>query len=91
MARFDNKNSKKITMPAAYRIEIQGHLDRKWSERLSGMDIEPQQKDDEVTTTILKGRVRDQAELSGILNTLYEMHLVLLKVEIQSEQPPGCE
>ena len=27
------------------------------------------------------GQLRDQAELAGVLNTLYELHLVLLSVE----------
>jgi hypothetical protein len=31
--------------------------------------------------TILEGHLPDQAALSGILNTLYEMHLPLLSVE----------
>ena len=35
--------------------------------------------------TVLQGRVRDQAELSGILNALYELHLPLLKVEYLGE------
>jgi hypothetical protein len=29
----------------------------------------------------LVGRIRDQAELAGVLNTLYELHLTLLSVE----------
>lgn len=31
--------------------------------------------------TTLVGRVRDQAALAGILNSLYEMHLPILSVE----------
>lgn len=30
--------------------------------------------------TELVGKVRDQAEISGILNSLYEMHFTLLSV-----------
>jgi hypothetical protein len=33
----------------------------------------------------LTGRVRDQAELSGVLNTLYELHLPILSVKILAE------
>jgi hypothetical protein len=36
----------------------------------------------------LVGRLKDQAELSGVLNTLYEMHLPLLSVEILSDEEP---
>jgi hypothetical protein len=31
--------------------------------------------------TTLAGRLIDQAELSGVLNTLYELHLPILSVE----------
>jgi hypothetical protein len=30
---------------------------------------------------VLDGQVRDQAELSGVLNALYQRHLTLLSVE----------
>ena len=32
--------------------------------------------------TMLIGQLQDQAELSGVLNTLYELHLPLLSVEL---------
>jgi hypothetical protein len=32
--------------------------------------------------TELVGKVRDQAELAGLLNSLYELHLTLLSVEM---------
>lgn len=31
--------------------------------------------------TLLSGPIRDQAELMGLLNTLYELHLTILSVE----------
>jgi hypothetical protein len=37
---------------------------------------------DQGVMTTLVGRVRDQAELSGVLNTLYELHIPLLAVKI---------
>jgi hypothetical protein len=39
-------------------------------------------KDQEGPVTELVGKVRDQAELSGILETLYEAHFTLLSVEM---------
>ena len=30
--------------------------------------------------------VRDQAELSGVLETLYELHLTLVSVEIKEDE-----
>jgi hypothetical protein len=45
------------------------------------MRITTRQRKDQTTVTTLIGRVRDQAELSGVLNTLYELHLPILSVE----------
>jgi hypothetical protein len=52
-----------------------------WSDRLGGMRITTRQRKDQTTVTTLTGRVRDQAELTGVLNTLYELHLPILSVE----------
>ena len=65
-----------------YRIRVQGVLDETWSDRMGGLRITAGSfKDQEKPVTELVGQVRDQAELSGVLNTLYEMHLTLLSVE----------
>jgi hypothetical protein len=48
------------------------------------MRITTRQRKDQTTVTTLSGRVRDQAELTGVLNTLYELHLPILSVEILS-------
>jgi hypothetical protein len=49
------------------------------------MRITTRQRKDQTTVTTLIGRVRDQAELSGVLNTLYELHLPILSVKILAE------
>lgn len=67
--------------PATYRIEVEGYLEESVSDRLGGLRIDTHKREDQTTVTILKGPVRDQAELSGILNSLYEMHLPILSVE----------
>jgi hypothetical protein len=38
-------------------------------------------KDQKEPVTELVGKVRDQAELAGLLNSLYELHLTLLSVK----------
>lgn len=74
------------TQPQYYRIVVAGPLDKKWSERLGGMNIEFQPEAPEgYPLTVLQGRVMDQAQLSGILNILYDLRLPLLKVELISE------
>jgi hypothetical protein len=37
------------------------------------------------TVTELNGPVRDQSELAGVLNALYELHHTILLVEYQEE------
>ena len=71
----------KLWTPATYRIEVEGEVPESWSDRLGGMRITTRQRKDQTTVTTLIGRVRDQAELTGVLNTLYELHLPILSVE----------
>jgi hypothetical protein len=52
-----------------------------WSERLGGLSISTGSIEDQGPITTLVGQVRDQAELAGVLNSLYELHLTLLSVE----------
>ncbi len=79
-----NSNGKNINLwtPANYRIEVAGHLAESRSDRLAGMRITTRKKSDQATVTTLDGRLRDQAELSGVLNRLYDLHLSILKVEV---------
>jgi hypothetical protein len=67
--------------PGNYRIRVQGFLDKKWSERLGGLRITTSKTGDQKSVTVLQGRVSDQAELAGVLSTLYQRHLTLLSVE----------
>ena len=80
MASQDNGEHLKLWTPAIYRIEVEGHLDESWSDRLGGMRITTRKRADQSTVTTLTGRLRDQAELQGILNSLYELHLPVLSV-----------
>ncbi|KPJ76380.1 MAG: hypothetical protein AMJ54_12010 [Deltaproteobacteria bacterium SG8_13] len=71
----------KLETPATYRIRVQGRLDKSWAARLGGMTVTADQTAKKAPVTILVGHLADQAALSGILNTLYELHLPLLSVE----------
>jgi len=82
MAQSDNQESYSFDRPGIYRICIQGFLDENWSERLAGMRVTTEKRKDHGLVTALVVQLRDQAELSGVLNTLYERHLTLLSVEI---------
>lgn len=67
-----------------YRICLQGFLHEGWSERLAGMRIaKGNYKGRSVTE--LKGQLRDQSELTGVLNSLYNLHRAILLVEYLDE------
>lgn len=67
--------------PATYRIVVQGALSERWSDRLAGLKIVCTSRGDAAPHTTLAGPIRDQAELAGVLDALYDLHLPILKVE----------
>jgi hypothetical protein len=70
--------------PAVYQIRVLGIIPPDWSNRLGGMQISTTHEHEKESVSILTGRVSDQAALSGILSSLYEMHRVILSLEILS-------
>ncbi len=66
--------------PAKYRIVIQGTVSKDWCRRLGGMEVTTSSPESEEPRTILRGRLRDQAALHGLLETLYALHLPILEV-----------
>ena len=85
MSQLEERKSYIFDRPGNYRIRVHGFLDESWSERLGGMYITTNKREDRKTVTILVGHLQDQAELAGILNSLYELHLTLLSVEYLDE------
>ena len=67
--------------PATYRIVVKGALDDHWSDRLAGMAISVAESESGSPQTTLVGPLRDQAQLNGVLETLYDLHLPILRVE----------
>ena len=80
MTKPDQGNELKFTVPARYCICVKGFLDESWSHRLSGMQISNQVPDKQSPTAEITGEVRDQTELIGVINSLYEMHMPLISV-----------
>jgi len=77
-----NKTPIKLWTPANYRIEVEGHLNESWSEFLAGMHITTRKSLHQTTVTTMVGRLRDQSELTGVLNSLHDLQRPILKVEI---------
>ena len=65
----------KIHTPATYRIEVDGTVSESLLDAFENLHITTRQRSDHSMVTILVARVRDQAEFSGLLNTLYDWHL----------------
>lgn len=68
--------------PANYIIEVEGSLSKSWGDCLAGMHSRRHTRENGSTFTTLSGRVIDQGELLGILNSLYELHLPLLSLKL---------
>jgi hypothetical protein len=81
MTQPKSRKSFPFDRPGDYRIRVQGFLDESWSERVGGLRITTSSQGDQGPVTALVGQVCDQAELAGVLNSLYELHLTLLSVE----------
>jgi hypothetical protein len=67
--------------PAIYEIHVRGHLEEKWSDQLGGLQITATHGTDGQQETILVGRLVDQGALTGVLHTLYELHLPVVSVQ----------
>jgi hypothetical protein len=79
----DSKREPSFTFggPGLYRIVVQGWLDPGDADRLGGMKITVDSAKQREPAATLVGRLKDQAQLSGVLNALYEMHLTILTVQ----------
>jgi hypothetical protein len=67
--------------PSIYEIHVRGHLEEKWSDQLGGLQIIATQGSNRKQETIIVGRLIDQAALTGVLHTLYELHLPVVSVQ----------
>lgn len=65
---------------ARYEIRLKGHLDRRWEVWFEGMSFSYGNDG----TTVLAGRIVDQAELFGMLRKVRDLGLPLISV-IQME------
>ena len=65
---------------AFYRISIQGKISQSFLDQLSPIKIKEKAELDNIVT-ILSFQIKDQAELSGILNSIYEHHKSIIAIE----------
>ena len=65
-----------MSTPPVYQIRIKGHLDETWISWFSPLVV-VNEANGEAT---LMGEARDQAELAGVLNRIFDLNLTLLAV-----------
>ena len=84
---MSEKDTKEFSFqkPAVYKIVVHGKLNEKWSERLGGMQINISQSQEQTPVSVLIGQINDQSALSGVLNTLYEYHVIIISVNMLNE------
>ena len=70
LKNLTNKNMKGKT-----KITIQGHLDKKWENSFEGMKISY-----EGDTTILSGKLKDEAHMHGVLNIIRDLNIKLISI-----------
>jgi hypothetical protein len=70
-----------IAGQATYRIRVQGAIQRSWCESFTGMRVAFRKVSSPDALTILTGDVQDQAQLLGLLNSLYDLGLPLVSVQ----------
>ena len=68
--------------PAMYKIEVQGELNKSWSEKLQGLQINVERSPGKMPVSVLIGQINDQSALSGVLNALYEYNMTILSVHM---------
>ena len=79
-----------LDAPLECTIRAAGALDARWSERLGGLRVRPAGRGSPVAE--LRGPLRDQAALFGVLATLYDLGLPVLSVACRAAPgPPAAD
>ena len=66
--------------PAHYEVWIQGHLDPSWISQMTVDTIRRIPEAEGGPITMLTATFRDQAELHGLLNRIYNLNLPLISI-----------
>lgn len=70
----------RLDQPARYEIQVQGYVSEHWKSYFDPLVVTVEGEDGWAVTTI-SGLVADQAALHGVLQKLYTLGLVLIKLE----------
>jgi hypothetical protein len=78
---LNQKNAKKLPPHEISGDGVVGTLDADLARRLDGVNLSEEAACDNMPISVLVGRMVDQAALSGLLNSLYGLHLPLISVD----------
>lgn len=78
---FKNLTELGFMVPAIYKIKVQGNIDRHFLDHFSGMELIIEKNVSSKPITTIKGELKDQSALSGLLNALYNLRLAIISVE----------
>ena len=67
--------------PAIYRVSVRGRLTQNGMDGLQDLNRTEEHLPDGNLNTVMVGRLTDQAALSGLLTSLYELHLPIVSIE----------
>jgi hypothetical protein len=81
----DTINNTGIASQVVYQITVKGKLDECWSDWFNGTTLSVAYGLAGNPCTVVTCKVRDQAELLGILNRLNSLNLPLLKVDLMTD------
>ena len=84
-----NKPKFSFSQPATYQIRVLGKVPESYADSFSGLTISYNKLEEEVITTLI-GKMIDQSALSGVLNSLYDIHMSVLSVK-KMNNPPKTE
>ena len=71
---------------AIYKIIVNGVLNDSYSNKFTGMQLKIHRGEKKSANTTLIGEIKDQAALSGILNSLYDMQFTIISVNMLIEK-----
>jgi hypothetical protein len=69
-----------------YLITVKGKLAENWADLFNGVLIDFVNDVEDGPLTVLACQVQDQAELTGILNWIHNMNIILLEVRAVKEE-----
>jgi hypothetical protein len=75
-----------MSQPLVYQIRINRHLDESWFDWFSPLVIVNEPKGEATLT----GPIRDQAELHGLLDRIFDLNLTLLAVNQIADPSERC-